>query len=52
LAQDVVVVADGSDHIDQLVENELRLPGLQLTRILDIAHAEAAPLGREQCGVW
>lgn len=40
LAQDVVVVADGSDHIDQVVENELRLPGLKLTRILDIAHAQ------------
>jgi len=40
LVQDVVVVADGSDHIEQVVDNELRLPGIQLTRILDIAHAQ------------
>ena len=40
LAYDVVVVADGSDHIDQAVDDELRLPGIQLTRILDIAHAQ------------
>lgn len=38
--QDLVVVADGSDHIDQAVDSELRLPGLHLTRILDIAHAQ------------
>jgi hypothetical protein len=37
---DLVVVADGSDHIDQAVDSELRLPGLHLTRILDIAHAQ------------
>jgi hypothetical protein len=40
LVQDLVVVADGSDHIDQAVESELRVPGLHLTRILDIAHAQ------------
>lgn len=40
LVQDLVVVADGSDHIDQVVDSELRLPGVHLTRILDIAHAQ------------
>lgn len=40
LVQDVVVVADGSDHIEQVVDSELRLPGIQVTRILDIAHAQ------------
>jgi hypothetical protein len=40
LVQDLVVVADGSDHIDQAVDSELRLPGVHLTRILDIAHAQ------------
>jgi hypothetical protein len=40
LVQDVVVVADGSDHIDQALDSELRLPGVHLTRILDIAHAQ------------
>jgi hypothetical protein len=38
--KEVVVVADGADHIDQVVENELRLPHLHLTRLLDIAHAQ------------
>lgn len=38
--QDLVIVADGSDHIDQAVDSELRLPGGHLTRILDIAHAQ------------
>ena len=38
--KEVVVVADGADHIDHVVENELRLPHLRLTRILDIAHAQ------------
>lgn len=33
------MVADGSDHIDQVVNDELRLPEIQLTRMLDIAHA-------------
>jgi hypothetical protein len=37
---DLVVVADGSDHIDQVVESDLRVPGMHLTRILDIAHAQ------------
>ncbi len=40
LVTDVVVVADGADHIDQVVDSELRLPNLHLTRILDIAHAK------------
>ena len=40
LVQDLVVVADGSEHLDQAVDNELRLPGVHLTRILDIAHAQ------------
>jgi hypothetical protein len=40
LVQGVVVVADGSDHIEQVVDSELRLPGIALTRILDIAHAQ------------
>lgn len=40
LVQDVVVVADGSEHIDQVVDSELRLPEIQVTRILDIAHAQ------------
>jgi hypothetical protein len=40
LVQDLGVVADGSDHIDQAVDSELRLPGVPLTRILDIAHAQ------------
>ena len=44
LVQDVVVVADGSDHIDQVVDSELRLPGIHLTRILDMAHAQEKPL--------
>jgi hypothetical protein len=38
--QDLVVVADGSDHIDQVVDNDLRVPGIHVTRILDIAHAQ------------
>jgi hypothetical protein len=38
--QDLAVVADGSDHIDQMVESDLRLPGVRLTRILDLAHAQ------------
>jgi len=38
--REVVVVADGADHIDHVVESELRLPHLHLTRILDIAHAQ------------
>jgi hypothetical protein len=38
--QDLIVVADGSEHIDQIVENDLRVPGMHLTRILDMAHAQ------------
>jgi hypothetical protein len=61
LVQDVVVVADGSDHIEQVVDNELRLPGIQVTRILDSAHAQqhlwamsAAAFGESSaaCRAW
>jgi hypothetical protein len=38
--RDLAVVADGSEHIDQVVDRELRLPEVQLTRILDLAHAQ------------
>jgi hypothetical protein len=37
---DLAVVADGSDHIDQVVDAQLRLPGVRLVRILDLAHAQ------------
>jgi hypothetical protein len=37
---DLAVVADGSSHLDQVVDSELRLPGIQLTRILDLPHAQ------------
>ncbi|HEY8285750.1 MAG TPA: ISKra4 family transposase [Chloroflexota bacterium] len=37
---DLAVVADGSPHLDQVVDSELRLPGIQLTRILDLPHAQ------------
>lgn len=37
---DLAVVADGSPHLDQVVESQLRLPGVQLTRILDLPHAQ------------
>jgi hypothetical protein len=37
---ELVVVADGADHIDQVVAEELRLPGLHVTRILDLPHAQ------------
>ncbi len=49
---ELVVVADGSDHLDQVVNRELRLPGIHLTRILDLAHARASPVGREPCRLW
>lgn len=38
---DLAVVADGSPHLDQVVDRELRLPGIHLTRILDLPHAQA-----------
>lgn len=38
--RDLAVVADGSEHIDQAVDSDLRLPGVQLTRILDLAPAQ------------
>jgi hypothetical protein len=38
--RDLAVVADGSDHIDQAVDSDLRLPAVHLTRILDLAHAQ------------
>ncbi len=37
---DLAVVADGSAHLDQLVDTQLRLPDLQLTRILDLPHGQ------------
>jgi len=37
---DLAVVADGSPHLDQLVDAQLRLPGTHLTRILDLPHAQ------------
>jgi hypothetical protein len=37
---DLAVVADGSPHPDQVVDSQLRLPGLQVTRILDLPHAQ------------
>jgi hypothetical protein len=37
---DLAVVADGSDHIDQFVDDQLRVPGVAVTRILDLPHAQ------------
>jgi len=36
---DRAVVADGAQHLDQVVDSPFRLPGLHLTRILDLPHA-------------
>jgi hypothetical protein len=38
---DLAVVADGSPHLDGVVDRELRVPGVQVTRILDQPHAHA-----------
>jgi hypothetical protein len=38
--RDVAVVADGSPHLESVVDSQLRLPGIQLTRILDLPHAQ------------
>jgi len=38
--RDLAVVADGSSHLDQVVDTQLRLPDLQVTRILDVPHAQ------------
>ena len=38
--RDRAVVADGSDHLDHVVEDELRLPGIQLTPSWDVAQAQ------------
>ncbi len=38
--RDLAVVADGSSHLDQVVDTQLRLPDLQATRILDVPHAQ------------
>ncbi|GAC1432560.1 MAG: hypothetical protein NVSMB65_06200 [Chloroflexota bacterium] len=38
--RDLAVVADGSPHLDQVVDMQLRLPDLQVTRILDLPHAQ------------
>jgi hypothetical protein len=37
---DLAVVADGSPHLDDVVDTQLRLPGIHLTRILDLPHAQ------------
>lgn len=37
---DLAVVADGSPHLDTVVDAQLRLPGIRLTRILDLPHAQ------------
>lgn len=37
---DLAVVADGSPHLDAVVDSQLRLPGIHLTRILDLPHAQ------------
>jgi hypothetical protein len=38
--RDLAVVADGSPHLDAVVDSQLRLPDLQVTRILDLPHAQ------------
>lgn len=38
--RDLAVVADGSMHLDAVVDSQLRLPDLRLTRILDLPHAQ------------
>jgi len=38
--QDLAVVADGSPHLSQVVDTQLRLPDLHVTRILDLPHAQ------------
>jgi len=38
--QDLAVVADGSPHLETVVEQQLRLPDLRLTHILDLPHAQ------------
>ena len=38
--RDLAMVADGSLHLDQGVDTPLRLPGIRLTRILDLPHAQ------------
>lgn len=38
--RDLAVVADGSPHLDAVVDSQLRLPGIHLTRILDLPHAQ------------
>lgn len=37
---DLAVLADGSPHLDAVVDSQLRLPGIRLTRILDLPHAQ------------
>jgi hypothetical protein len=37
---DLAVVADGSSHLEQVVDTQLRLPDVQLTHILDLPHAQ------------
>jgi hypothetical protein len=40
LVRDLAAVADGSAHLEQVVESQLRVPDVQLTRILDLPHAQ------------
>jgi hypothetical protein len=37
---DLAVVADGSPHLERVVASQVRLPGIQLTHILDLPHAQ------------
>ena len=38
--QDLAVVADGSPHLERVVDSQLRLPGIHLTHLLDLPHAQ------------
>jgi hypothetical protein len=38
--RDLAVVADGSPHLETVVESQMRLPGIRLTHILDLPHAQ------------
>lgn len=37
---DLAVVADGASHLTQVVDTQLRVPDVQVTRILDLPHAQ------------
>lgn len=38
--RDLAVVADGSPHLERVINSQLRLPGIHLTHILDLPHAQ------------